>query len=69
MARMSSDDERKSVKYGDSSKCTNWILYSGASCHMTPEVSDFIPGTLKDTDKYIEVADGHPVTTKQKGQL
>ena len=41
MARMSSDDERKSVKYGDSSKLTNWILDSGATCHMTPEVSDF----------------------------
>ena len=36
---------------------------------MTPEVSDFIPGSLEDTDKYIEVADGHHVTAKQKGQL
>ena len=36
---------------------------------MTPEVSNFIPGTLEDTDKYIEVADGHHVTAKQKGQL
>ena len=45
MARMSSDDERKSVKYGDSSQLTNWILDSEASCHMTPEVSDLIPGT------------------------
>ena len=26
MARMSSDDERKSVKYGDSSQLTYWIL-------------------------------------------
>ena len=25
MACMSSDDERKSVKYGDSSQLTNWI--------------------------------------------
>ena len=46
MARMSSDDEHKSVKYGDSSQLTNWSLDSGATCHMTPEVSDFIPGTL-----------------------
>ena len=53
MARMSSDDECKSVKYGDSSQLTNWILDSGATCHMTPEVSDFIPGSLDDTDKYI----------------
>ena len=62
MARMSSDDEHKSVKYGDSSQLTNWILDSGATCHMTPEVTDFIPRALEDTDKYIEVADGHHVT-------
>ena len=36
---------------------------------MTPEASDFIPGTLEDTDKYIEVADGHHVTAKQKVQV
>ena len=43
MERMSSDDERKSGEYGDSSQLTNWILDSGATCHMTPEVTDFIP--------------------------
>ena len=69
MARMSSNDERKSEKYGDSSQLTNWILDSGATCLMTPEVTDFIPGSLEDTDKYIEVADGHHVTAKQKGQV
>ena len=36
---------------------------------MTPEDSDFIPGSLEDTDKYIEDADGHHVTEKQKGQV
>ena len=36
---------------------------------MTPEVSDIIPGTLEDTDKYIEVVDGHHVTAKQKCQV
>ena len=66
---MSSDDKRKSLKYGDSSQLTNWILDSVATCHMTPEVSDFIPGTLEDTDKYIEVTDRHHVTAKQKGQV
>ena len=30
---------------------------------------DFVPGSLEDTDKYIEVADGHHVTAKQKGQV
>ena len=64
MARMTSDDKRESKEYGDISQLTNWILDSGATCHMTPEVSDFIPRTLEDTDKYIEVADGHHVTAK-----
>ena len=65
MAQMSSDDKRKSIKHGDSSQLTNWILDSGATCHMTPEVSDFIPGLLEDAYKYIEVADGHHVTAEQ----
>ena len=69
MARMSSDDERKSGKYGDSSQWTNWILDSGATCHMTPEVTDFIPGSLEDRDKFIEVTDGHHVMAKQKGSV
>ena len=36
---------------------------------MTPEVSDLIPGLLEETDKHIEVAGGHHVTEKQKGQI
>ena len=66
---MSSNDKQSSEKYGDSLQLTNWILDSGATCHMTPEVSDFIPGSSQDTDKYIEVADGHHVTAKQKFQV
>ena len=46
MARISGNDECPSENYGDSSKLTNWILDSGATCHMTPEVSYFIPGLL-----------------------
>ena len=69
MARMSSDDKRESKYYGDSSQLTNWILDSGATRHMTPEVTEFIPGALEDTDQFIEVADGHHVTTKQKGSV
>ena len=69
MERMSSNGERSSEKYGDSLQLTNWILDLGATCHMTPKVSDFIPGSLEDTDKYIEVADGHHVTAKQKSQV
>ena len=36
---------------------------------MTPQVSGFIPGSLEDTDKYIEVVDEHYVMAKQKGQF
>ena len=44
LARMSSNDERSSEKYGYSLQLNNWILDSGATCHMMPEVSYFIPG-------------------------
>ena len=66
---MYSDDKRKSGKYGHSSQLTNWILDLGATCRMTPEVTYFIPGSLGDTDKFIEVADGHHVTAKQNGSV
>ena len=69
MARMPSDDKRENKDYGDSLQLTNWILDSGATCHMTTEVTDFIPGSLEDTDKFIEVADRHHVTVKQKGSV
>ena len=36
---------------------------------MTPEVSDFIPGSLEDTNKHIEVTDRNHITAKQKGQV
>ena len=32
---------------------------------MTPEVSNFIPGSLEDTDKFIEVAYGHHIMAKK----
>ena len=35
MVQMSSDDKRKSGKYGDSSQLTNWSLDSGATCRLT----------------------------------
>ena len=69
MARMSNDDKHKYIDYGDSLQLTNQILDSGAMCNMTPEVTDFIPGSLEDTDKFIEVVDGHHVTAKQKGSV
>ena len=66
MSRMSDNDKSPSRYLGDSSQLTNWILDSGAMCHMTPHVLDFIPVSLEDTDKHIEVVDKHHVTAKQK---
>ena len=66
---MSSNDKCPSGNFCDSSQLTNWFLDSVATCHMTPEVSDFIPGSLEDTDKHIEVVYGHHVTSKKKGQV
>ena len=59
MARMFDNDKSSSSDYGDSLKLTNWILDSGAMCHMTPQVSYFIPSLLEDMDKHIEDADGN----------
>ena len=65
MTHISGNNKFPSETFGDSSQLTNWILDSEAACHMTPEVSDFISGFLEDTDKHIEVVDGHDVTQKK----
>ena len=69
MARMSSNAESSGRDFGDCSQPNNWILGSGVTCHIKPEISDFIPGSLVDTDKYIKVADGKFVTAKQTGEV
>ena len=51
--------------FGDSTQLTNWILDSGAMCHMTPEVLEFLPGSLEDMDNHIEVTDGHHNTAEK----
>ena len=63
---MSGNRERSSRYFGKSPQLTNRILDSGATFYMAPHVSDFIPGSLEDTYKYIEVLDLHHVTAKQK---
>ena len=63
---MYGSDKCSSGNFGDSSQLTHWILDSGATFHMTPEVSYFIPGPLEDTDKHIGVADVHHFTAKKK---
>ena len=55
MARMSCNDKCPIEYFGDSSQFTNWFLYSVATCHITTEVSDFIPGSLEDTNKHIDI--------------
>ena len=36
---------------------------------MTPEISYFVPGSLVETYKYFEVADGYFFTVKQTGEF
>ena len=64
MARMSGNYECPSRNFCDSSQLTNWILDSEATCHTASKVLYFIPGSLEDTYKQIEVADGHHITAK-----
>ena len=53
MAHMSDNDKIYSRYFGDSLQFTYWVLDSRVTCHMTQQVSGFILGSLKDTDKYI----------------
>ena len=69
MARMSDNDECPIRNFGKFSQLTNLVLDSVPKCYMKPEVSDFIPGSLYNIDKHVEVADGHHVTAKQKGKV
>ena len=38
MAPMSTKKENHKRYYGEGLQLTNWILYSGVICHMTPEI-------------------------------
>ena len=64
---MYSNKESPKRDFGDSSQLTNWILDSGATCHMKPKYSRFLPGSLVETDKYIGVLDEYFITAKQTG--
>ena len=69
MARMSENDECTSRNFGYSAQFTNQILDSGETCHMTPEVPDFIPVLLDNMAKHIEFSGRNHITAKQRGQL
>ena len=66
---MSGNDECPSGNCCDSSQLNNYILDSGVTCRITPEVLGFIPVSLEDTNKHIEVLDRHHITAIQKGQV
>ena len=53
MACMSGNEVCPIGDFSHISQLTNWVLDSGAICHMMLEVWDFIPGSLEDTDKHI----------------
>ena len=64
MTHMSSNEKSSSRNFNGSLQLTNYILDSGATCHMTPEILDFVPGLLDNTYEHIEVADVNHVTEK-----
>ena len=65
MAHKSNNAEIPRRFFGYSLQPTNWILEPGATCPTTPAISDFIPESLAETYKYIEVTDGHFVMAKK----
>ena len=48
MARISGNENFSIRYFVESSTFLYWVLDSGATCYMTPQVSDFIPGLLED---------------------
>ena len=46
MTPMSDNNKSSSIYDGGSSQLTDWILDSGETCNMTPQVSDFISSAL-----------------------
>ena len=69
MVCMSSNAESPGRHFGERFQMTNCILDLGANFHLTPEISDFVPGSLSDRDKYIEVSGGHLITSKTKVEV
>ena len=44
MERMYDNEKCPNKNFSDSLQLTNWILDSGATCHIMQTVSNFIPG-------------------------
>ena len=47
----------------------NWVMDSGATCHMTQYKDDFMPGSEKPETKSVEVADGFAVSAPSSGTV
>ena len=47
MTHMYDNENFPSGGFGDSLQLTSWILDSGATCNMKPEILDFIPSSLE----------------------
>ena len=59
MSYMSSNAESPRRYFGDISQQTNMILDSGVTSLITPDILGFILISLVESDKHIEVPDGH----------
>ena len=55
--------------FGDSLQLTNWILDSGETCNMTPNISDLMLVSVVEIDKYIKIADRNFFIEKQTGEV
>ena len=69
MAHMSTNAESHRRNYGENSQLTYLILDSGASYHITPEISNFIPDSSVETNKYIEVSEGNSSQQNRQRKL
>ena len=66
MEPMSSNIGSPRKDFGDSSQLANLILDSRDTCHMTPEISYFISGSLVEMNKCIAFAERNCFTAKKQ---
>ena len=52
---MYDNDKNPSRNFGDSFPLTNWILDSGSMCNITPQVSNYITGSLEYTAIFLQL--------------
>ena len=47
----------------------NWVMDSRATCHMTPYQTDFLPDSVNQIKKIVEIADGYNVPANLSGTV